>query len=1185
MARQPYGIVQQQIERLLQRGSLAGLSEWQLLERYATERDELAFEALVARHGPMVLGVCRRVLHHAQAAEDAFQATFLVLMRKAPSLDRRKPLGNWLCTVAYRLALRIRANEARRLKREAHAARGRPATESRATTPSDQAVVLEEELQRLPERHRLPLVLCYLEGRTSEQAAEVLGCPRGSISARLAQARERLRAGLARRGHVVPAAGIASLLTSAGAEAGVPERLITDTVRTALWFSSEQAGVAGVVSTQAVALAKGTFRAMFVYKLKIAAAVLVAVAMLGTGATMLLKAASQVSPPIQAVEREPEARPDHGAVPGERLPSGVLARMGSTHLRHGDVVSFAAYMPDGQQLVTAGRDKTVRLWDLATGKELRRFDWGEAQPGGEPGLIQDGTMQQFEHQAREDRASNGLAALSPDGRFVAASRDGVVYWWETASGKRLHQLQTRQKGLLQLAFSADSGSLLTLGTRGETIAIWDVATGKCVRRSEGKAGGGPVANDQNALVSPLWKYLAYLALPVGDNRLIHIRDLATGKELARIHAGLNGSTQTLCFSADDKTLFWDHNPARGIVASDAATGKELRRLGYHRQPDGDGPYDDALAIAASGDGKSVAVCRMSHTIELWDLPSGQCTYPFGQPTEAQLELRCTDASGAYVRPALAFSADGKTLICSLGGETARQFQVNTGREIAGTDNGHRWPVSTLALSDDGKSLYTYGHGDPVRVWDWATGKETGQRGAPDRATHAVFSGEGGISFATDGEFIHRGAGGERRWKIGAPPVSLALSPDGSLVAMRFWPNPEVQVRDAATGQVRFTLAQATDRMDFGAYTLNEVTGVVPAHLVFSPDGRSLAGAGATRQLCLWDATTGALLWQLPPQSGAAIERFAFSANSLCLATLNADYTVTLYESVSGAPRGRLGEADPKKRTVHVTSSISDFMQMRRDIPVCLAFSSDGRYLSTAKNTPEIHLWDVLAGRELGQLEGHEGGVVSLLFSPDGKRLFSGGSDTTALTWDLTRLTGARRASPDPAPKLQSKDLNALWTDLASKDASRAFDALRKLSTSSDQAITLIQEHVRPAAAPDSKRVAQLLADLDNGWVELRRQAETELEGLGDLAEPALCTALLGDLSLVLRQRVERLLDKLVTPTARQIRNLRAVELLELIGSSDARRVLLSLADGVPGTRLTRVARGAVQRLTKQAATP
>jgi len=926
---------------------------------------------------------------------------------------------------------------------------------------------------------------------------------------------------------------------------------------------------------------------MFVYQPKIAAAALVAAAMLVTGATMLLKAASQPSPPIQAVEQEPETRPDHAAVLGERLPSGVLARMGSTQLRHGDVISFAAYMPDGRELVTAGRDRTVRLWDLATGKELRRFDWGKAQPDSEPGPSQDGAMQQYEHQSLEDQALNSLAALSSDGKFVAASRDGVVCWWETASGKRLHQRQTGQKALRQLAFSADARSLLTLGTRGETIAIWDVATGKCVRRIEGKAGGG-VVNDDNAIVSPGRKYLAYLTRTDGDNRLIHIRDLATGKELARIEAGLKGQTQTLCFSADDKTLFWDHNPARGIVASDAATGKELHRLGYHRRPDGDGPYDDAMAIAVSADGKSLAVCRMSHTIELWDLPSGQCTYPLGKPTDAQLDLRCTDASSAYARPALAFSADGKTLICSLGGETARQFQADTGREIPGTENGHRSPASTLALSDDGKSLYTYGHGGPVRVWDWASGKEAGQRGAPDRATHAVFSDEGGIGFATDSAFILRGSGGEKTWKIGEPPVSVALSPDGSLVAMRFWPNPEVLLRDASTGQVRCTLAQASDRMEFGTSTLTEVTGVVPAHLVFSPEGRYLAGAGSTRQLCLWDVATGALLWQLPPQSGSAIERFAFSANSLCLATLNADNTVTLYDTVSGGQRGRLGEADPKKRTVHLTQGTGEFMQMRRDIPVCLAFSPDGRYLATAKDTPEIHLWDVLAGRELGQLEGHEGGVVSLLFSPDGKRLFSGGSDTTALTWDLTRLTrpeGARRESPGASARLQPQTLDALWSDLASQDATQAFDALRKLSAYSEQAVTLIQERVRPASLPDPKRLAQLLADLADRRVEPRRQAESELEGHGDLAEPALRKALEGDLPLVLHQRLERLLDKLVMPTAGRMRELRAVELLELTGDSNARQVLLSLADGVPGARLTRVARGAVRRLTKQAVTP
>ncbi len=206
--------------------------------------------------------------------------------------------------------------------------------------------------------------------------------------------------------------------------------------------------------------------------------------------------------------------------------------------------------------------------------------------------------------------------------------------------------------MVQLAFSADAKSLLTLGTGGQTVAVWDVATGKCIRRSEGKAGGGAVLTDQNARVSPGWNYLAYLTRKDGGNRLINIRDLATGKELAQIDAGNFGATQTLCFSADDKALVWDHFPARGIVVSNAATGKELRRLGCHIRPDGDGPFDAAMAIALSADGKSLAVCRMSHTIELWNLASGQATYPVGQPTEAQLALRCTDEAGARCVSAL-----------------------------------------------------------------------------------------------------------------------------------------------------------------------------------------------------------------------------------------------------------------------------------------------------------------------------------------------------------------------------------------------------------------------------------------------------------------------------------------------------------------------------------------------------
>jgi RNA polymerase sigma factor (sigma-70 family) len=148
----------------------AAMTDGQLLERFLADRDETAIEALVRRYGPLVLGVCRRVLRDTHAAEDVFQAAFLVLMRKAPSLDRGRPLGNWLYTVAYRLALTARANELRRRRCEEQAARGRPVTDDRARCPGDLIVALEEELQKLPERHRAPLVLCYLEARISQMA-------------------------------------------------------------------------------------------------------------------------------------------------------------------------------------------------------------------------------------------------------------------------------------------------------------------------------------------------------------------------------------------------------------------------------------------------------------------------------------------------------------------------------------------------------------------------------------------------------------------------------------------------------------------------------------------------------------------------------------------------------------------------------------------------------------------------------------------------------------------------------------------------------------------------------------------------------------------------------------------------------------------------------------------------------
>jgi RNA polymerase sigma factor (sigma-70 family) len=1172
------------IRHLIGSDPAEGITDSQLLERFLISRDESAVEGLVRRYGPLVFGVCRRVLRNAHAAEDAFQATFLILVRKAPTLGRCERLGSFLYTVAYRLALRARANEARRQRREAQAARDRADSVGHATTEDDCVVALEEELHKLPEKYRSPLVLCYLEGKTNEQAAAVLGCAPGSMSARLDQARERLREGLARRGYAVPAAGLAVLLSTTATQAAVPVPLLANTVRAAVWIAGERTVSAGFVSAGAVALARGACRAMLVHRLSIAGAVLVAVALLGTGATLLLKASPQSGKHLPD-----EARAGMAESPAERLPRGALARMGTTGLRHGDIVYFAAYTPDGKALLTAGKDGTVRLWDLATGKEIRRFDWGEALPADRAPMSLDGLAERRMQQFWDDTARSCQAALSADGKVVAASRRGQVCLWQTDDGKELRRLQTGEKRLVQLAFSADGKSLLTLGP-GRAVTVWEVATGKGVQRNPGRPTFEGFAvpaqiNDKTVLVSPGLKYLASNRRDKLGTPWILIRDLATGKELRRISAG--AGTMAIAFSADGKTLAWEHGSETGTVLSDVVTGKELCRL------KSDGRNEPAMALAFSADGKVLAVCRDSHAIELWDVRSGKLTAVASKAADAQLEEQSVNWLSSMVRPALAFSPDGKTLVSSLGGPAIRQFRTDTGAEIPGPGSAHRAPVSTLALSADGKSLWTYSSGDPARSWDWRAGKQTAQREVPGSATYAVFAADGRFGYVSDHHFSlcgPQGASSKKTWKVAdgeSPLVSLALSRDGSLLATRNFLRPQVHLWDTTTGKKRFTLGPARDDQAIAAANPAEVTGVLMQEVVFSPDGRFLASSGPNWQLCLWDTATGTLVWEVLPRTGQAIERFAFSPSGNFLACVYADRTVMLYETATGAERGRLGEPDPKNRRVYLASSNSgpaDEVQLRRDPPVCLAISSGGRYLATAQHTREIHLWDVIAGREVGRLKGHEGGVVSLLFAPDGKQLLSGGSDTTVLTWDVSALTRAGRGAAVPA--ISARTLDVLWTDLADKDAVRAFTAMRKLCVSVDQAVALIKERVHPVAAVDPKRLVKLLADLESEQFESRQQAEAELLEIGERAEPALRKALAGDPPLDLRQRLERLLKRWeIGPTAELRRDLRAVEVLELIGSPDAHRLLESLAGGAPSARLSREASKASKRLAKRVLKP
>jgi RNA polymerase sigma factor (sigma-70 family) len=267
----------------------AGDPDRQLLERFVNGADEGAFQALVRRHGPLVLNVCTRVLKNQHDAEDAFQATFLVLVRKAGSVRAPELLGPWLYGVAYRTALRAKAEAMKRRILEQQLV-------DRASPPAadpligrDLRLALDEEVNRLPPKYRVPFVLCYLEGKTNEQAAQALGCPRGTVFSRLAWARERLRGRLSRRGLALSAGAFAASLSRGAAPAAVPPDLVMLTSRAALGCAAGNAAAAGTVSAQAVALAEGVVRAMFVTKLKIAVVVLLAAGAAAAAAGVLTR--------------------------------------------------------------------------------------------------------------------------------------------------------------------------------------------------------------------------------------------------------------------------------------------------------------------------------------------------------------------------------------------------------------------------------------------------------------------------------------------------------------------------------------------------------------------------------------------------------------------------------------------------------------------------------------------------------------------------------------------------------------------------------------------------------------------------------------------------------------------------------------------------------------------------------
>jgi RNA polymerase sigma factor (sigma-70 family) len=401
------------LRRLAVPPASAAPSDACLLERCVRRRDEDAFAALVGRHGPMVYGLCRRLLADVGAAEDCFQATFVVLARRAAAVRPPEALAGWLYGVARRVALKARPRRLPRPLPAEHLLRPAPVGDALdALTAREALYLLDEELLRLPAAYHQPLVCCCLEGLSQEEAAQRLGWTPGSVKGRLERGRKHLHIRLAKRGLTLSTA-LAAVEVSRGA-ASVPAALAANTTRTAL---------AGPTKAGVAALAGDAFRSAPPGTGKLAVALLLAIGAttLGSGVAMSPPAGTEPPGVRRGSVAEPAEKPGPAALRpgqdlyGDPLPPDAVARLGTVRFRHSYGPTALACSPNGKTLAaTDGED--IRIWDMATGKVIRTY---------------------------HGHASHVYClAYSADGEHLASgSSDKTIRLWDTATGKELRRFE------------------------------------------------------------------------------------------------------------------------------------------------------------------------------------------------------------------------------------------------------------------------------------------------------------------------------------------------------------------------------------------------------------------------------------------------------------------------------------------------------------------------------------------------------------------------------------------------------------------------------------------------------------------------------------------------------------------------------------------------------------------------
>jgi RNA polymerase sigma factor (sigma-70 family) len=692
-------------------------NDFGLLARYLADGDPAAFAALVTRHGPMVLRVCQHILGNRHDAEDAFQATFLVLARKAARVRPTGCLAGWLHGVASRVALGARTAARRRgaalpLDGAPTDPRPDPLAELSAR---DTLRILEEEVQRLPEAYRLPVTLCCLHGLTQEEAARQLGWTPGSVKGRLERGRKRLQRRLAGRGLGL-AAALALVEVARATAAGPGGKLMASTALAAVAVASGNTAGAGLVSSEVLSLARRGLTPVALAKGKLGLLLLLvgtlAAGLAALGHQLPAERPPGVEPPrpkdpAQRIDAEfPKGKQPRLDLHGDPLPEGALARLGTVRMRHAHPISGAVFSRDGKSILASDFYSGVHVWDVADGKEVQRFFTND-------------------HHCQ-------CLALSPDGRTLAVALGGSdVRLCDPLSGRELGPLPVPKDpidSVSQLVFSHD-GSLLVTATGRGSIRIWDVASRRLVRKVTFAANVGKVAfsSDGRLLACGTWD---------GHCRLW---DLAQGKEVRRLRNEPDGTYSLYAIFAPNggPMAVWGYED-RSIRLFDASGVKEIRRFkaeGTEKlKPPNIWGWVFSIYASFSPNGKILAVFRDVGRIELWEVESGKKLY--------------TLACGRSHKPSfLSFSPDG-TKLASAGGDLwagdhiVRVWDVTQGKEVL-PFAGHSSPISSVGLSPAGNIVATAGQDGVIHLWDRSSAKHLFRlEGHPGKRPQVSFSSDG-----------------------------------------------------------------------------------------------------------------------------------------------------------------------------------------------------------------------------------------------------------------------------------------------------------------------------------------------------------------------------------------------------------------------------------------------------------